>query len=366
MLLAERILYRFGYVCIGYNSNPRFPELTLRSSGTTLIRISRAQLLKQMPMPERCSNLRSQRYGRLAGSLRFKIAMQFLMKYFLWALVIVVLCAVLFLLALRTIPIHVYDGFESPHLSHYRWTDRRFEPGAVVSEESVVRSGRRALAITVRSGDRPEAASQSGAATERDELMESWWLFSRTGRTYVYSFSLHLEQFSTKPRTVGDRSVETALRRFTFVFQITPSSPCATKWEGFRSRGTTNLGRPCFIRAVKMFVASGLTFALLRDGTQPVKERSMQPCKDVELSIIRDPRSTSLGSDTQGTPSSISRPDCIETLCTSLHGQCTSMNIERISALRVVADEGSDVSVHRGCSQTAEHPSIGHFRFWLS
>ena len=114
------------------------------------------------------------------------------MKYLLWALAIVVLSAFLFVLASRTIPIHVYDGFESPPLSRFRWTDRRFEPGAVVFEQSVVRSGQGALAITVRSGDRPEAASESGAATERDELMESFWLFSRSGRTYVYSFSLYL------------------------------------------------------------------------------------------------------------------------------------------------------------------------------
>ncbi|MGC1374243.1 MAG: heparin lyase I family protein [Candidatus Sulfotelmatobacter sp.] len=114
------------------------------------------------------------------------------MKYFLWALAVVVSSTLLFLLALRTIPIHVYDGFESSQLSPFRWSSRRFEPGAVVSEESVVRSGRKALAITVHSGDRPEAASESGAATERAELMESWWLFSRTGRTYVYSFSLYL------------------------------------------------------------------------------------------------------------------------------------------------------------------------------
>jgi hypothetical protein len=30
------------------------------------------------------------------------------------------------------------------------------------------------------------------AATERDEIMEAWWLFSRAERTYVYSFSLYL------------------------------------------------------------------------------------------------------------------------------------------------------------------------------
>jgi hypothetical protein len=114
------------------------------------------------------------------------------MKYFLRALAIIVSSALLFFWALRGIPIHVYDGFESSHLSRFRWTNRRFEPGAVVSEESVVRAGRRALAITVHSGDRPEAASESGAATERAELMESWWLFSRAGRAYVPSFSLYL------------------------------------------------------------------------------------------------------------------------------------------------------------------------------
>ncbi|HVR27734.1 MAG TPA: heparin lyase I family protein [Candidatus Polarisedimenticolia bacterium] len=114
------------------------------------------------------------------------------MKPVLQMLAIFVLFALLLLLVLRAIPIHVYDGFESPHLSGFRWLRRRFESGAVVSQTSVVRSGLRALAITVHSGDRPEAASQAGAATERDEIMEAWWLFSRAERTYVYSFSLYL------------------------------------------------------------------------------------------------------------------------------------------------------------------------------
>src|SRR5579872_2224311 len=98
----------------------------------------------------------------------------------------------LLLLVLGVIPIHVYDGFESPQLSRIYWLRRRFEPGSVISQTAVVHSGHSALAITVHSGDRPEAASQGGAATERDEIMESWWLFSRPGRTYVYSFSLYL------------------------------------------------------------------------------------------------------------------------------------------------------------------------------
>ncbi|MFZ3339423.1 MAG: heparin lyase I family protein [Terriglobales bacterium] len=95
-------------------------------------------------------------------------------------------------IGLRAIPIHIYDGFESPHLSWIRWSKGRLVPGALASEQSVVRAGRSALAITVHSGDRYEAASDTGAASERDELMESWWLYSRARRTYVYSFSLYL------------------------------------------------------------------------------------------------------------------------------------------------------------------------------
>jgi len=114
------------------------------------------------------------------------------MKRFLQACSILLLLALLAEAALRSIPIHVHDSFESRHLSWIRWSRWRFVSGAVVPEEAIVRQGRRALAITVRNGDRFEPASDTGAATERDELMESWWLYSRMGRTYVYSFSLYL------------------------------------------------------------------------------------------------------------------------------------------------------------------------------
>jgi len=107
-------------------------------------------------------------------------------------LILLLIVFFFFLFALRTVPLHVYDGFESSRLSGTRWSKYRFAPGAVATEQSVVRAGRSALAITVHSGDRYEAASESGVASERAELMESWWLFSRSGRTYVYSFSLYL------------------------------------------------------------------------------------------------------------------------------------------------------------------------------
>ena len=114
------------------------------------------------------------------------------MKCSLKVLAVVILLGTFFVAALWTVPIHVYDGFESSRLSWNRWSRWRLVSGAVVPERTIVRSGQGALAITVRNGDRYEAASEEGAATERDELMESWWLFSHLGRTYSYSFSLYI------------------------------------------------------------------------------------------------------------------------------------------------------------------------------
>jgi hypothetical protein len=164
------------------------------------------------------------------------------MKHFFRALGLAAFCAFLLILAVmlavRIIPIHVYDGFESSHLSRFRWTDRRYEPGAVVSEQSVVRSGQSALAITVHSGDRPEAASESGAATERDELMESWWLFSRTGSTYVYSFSLYIP--SDFPQT-GERLVIAQWRQLCVGSPCIPDNPIlALRYEMGRLQITRN------------------------------------------------------------------------------------------------------------------------------
>jgi len=115
-----------------------------------------------------------------------------MMKRLLQATAVVLVAGTILALALPRTPIHVYDGFESSQLSRLRWSRYRFVRGAVVPEASVVRSGRRALEITVRNGDRYEPASEEGAATERDELMESWWLFGHLRRTYVYSFSLYI------------------------------------------------------------------------------------------------------------------------------------------------------------------------------
>ena len=87
--------------------------------------------------------------------------------------------------------IHVYDGFESPVLSSH-WNKRRMVPEAFRVQSNIVRAGHSAGEITLHAGDRHEDASDSGAASERDELMEEWWLFAHTQRTYRYSFSLYL------------------------------------------------------------------------------------------------------------------------------------------------------------------------------
>jgi hypothetical protein len=104
-------------------------------------------------------------------------------------LIILCVVSVLFLAGHREI--HVYDGFESDHLSA-DWSHWRLAEGAFRTQSQVVRAGRRAGEITVHSGDRREAASDDGAANERDELMEAWWLVAHLHRTYRYSFSLYL------------------------------------------------------------------------------------------------------------------------------------------------------------------------------
>jgi hypothetical protein len=108
-----------------------------------------------------------------------------------WKLILLAVSLPVLFLILRHREIHVYDGFESVDLSSH-WTKIRMMPGSFRVQSEVVRAGRSAGEITVHPGDRREEASDDGAATERDELMESWWLFAHMHRTYRYSFSLYL------------------------------------------------------------------------------------------------------------------------------------------------------------------------------
>jgi hypothetical protein len=149
-------------------------------------------------------------------------AMIVLMKNVLMFLGCFLLVIALMLLSVRVMPQHIHDGFESTHLNAFRWSTRRFVSGAVQSEATVVHSGARALAITVRDGDRYEAASEGGAATERDELMESWWLYARSGHSYVYSFSLKLP--TDLPQT-SERLVIAQWRQLCEAKQCRPDRP---------------------------------------------------------------------------------------------------------------------------------------------
>ena len=65
-------------------------------------------------------------------------------------------------------------------------------PGAFSTQREIVHRGHRAAQITLRANDCFEAASDDGAASERDELMEAPRFWSRSGRTYEYTFSLYL------------------------------------------------------------------------------------------------------------------------------------------------------------------------------
>ena len=111
---------------------------------------------------------------------------------FAGALVILLVAAEIIRLAwLLHRPVHIRDGFEEPKLSS-TWTAERMVPGAFSVQSEIVRSGHSAAQITLRANDRYEAASDDGAATERDELTEASRFWSQSGRTYDYAFSLCL------------------------------------------------------------------------------------------------------------------------------------------------------------------------------
>ena len=108
------------------------------------------------------------------------------------ALVLLVVAAEIIRLAwLLHRPVQIRDGFEEPKLSSI-WTAERMVPGAFSVQSEIVRSGHSAAQITLRANDRYEAASDDGAATERDELTEAPRFWPQSGRTYDYAFSLNL------------------------------------------------------------------------------------------------------------------------------------------------------------------------------
>ncbi len=88
-------------------------------------------------------------------------------------------------------PIHNQDSFEEPGLDSV-WISKAMVPEAFSIQNRIVRGGRYAAQIVLKSGDVHEDASWKGEANERDEICEAPWFWSRMDRTYQYSFSLFL------------------------------------------------------------------------------------------------------------------------------------------------------------------------------
>jgi len=87
--------------------------------------------------------------------------------------------------------INAYDNFEASGLSKI-WTVKRMEHHSFEIQSMIVREGKSAAKITLRTGDVVEQATSKDKASERDELMETNSLFSVEGVKYEYQFSLFL------------------------------------------------------------------------------------------------------------------------------------------------------------------------------
>ncbi len=135
--------------------------------------------------------------------------------------------------------IDVRDGFETSELSNL-WRRDRYEPEAVTMQSDIVRSGRGAVKITVRSRDKYEPGSGRSRANERDELLESPSLFSSENITYEHKFSIYFakdfpivptrlvvaqwKQYCENADACGDNSPVVALRYVAGELRITRQS----------------------------------------------------------------------------------------------------------------------------------------------
>ena len=113
----------------------------------------------------------------------------------------------------------VYDGFETPGLGQH-WETRRFLPGAVQIQSSVVRAGKWAAGITLRPGD--QIPQERGSDLERAELQESRRLWSVEDSAYEYSFSVFVPQDFP---IVSNRLVIAQWKQFCPVDECTPGNP---------------------------------------------------------------------------------------------------------------------------------------------
>jgi Polysaccharide lyase len=88
-------------------------------------------------------------------------------------------------------PINVFDDFEAPTLKRI-WSTERMELRSFEIQSEVVRRGKHAAKITLRTGDMVEEANDTSAASERDELLEADDLYAIGDKKYEYQFSLFI------------------------------------------------------------------------------------------------------------------------------------------------------------------------------
>jgi len=87
--------------------------------------------------------------------------------------------------------VNVSDSFETPELGPL-WARDRMEPGAVIMQSTIVRSGLSAAKVTLHTGDVFEAGKGKSRSTERDELREANNLLSAENKDYQFKFSFFL------------------------------------------------------------------------------------------------------------------------------------------------------------------------------
>lgn len=87
--------------------------------------------------------------------------------------------------------LQVHDDFESPVLNKI-WSTDRMELHSFEIQSKIVRKGKAAAKITLRTGDVVEPGNDSSLASERDELQEADHLFSDENKKYEYKFSLYI------------------------------------------------------------------------------------------------------------------------------------------------------------------------------
>lgn len=93
----------------------------------------------------------------------------------------------------------LYDGFEGEALSDI-WSHSRFEERAIEIQDKIVRKGKKALKMTLRSMDKFESGGGKFKDSERDELLERKEYGPLEGKAYEYSFSIYIpEDFPIVP-----------------------------------------------------------------------------------------------------------------------------------------------------------------------